>query len=561
MKLGEQVKPETHKKEGKEMFKRIFICVLVIVMAATAAIPIALAGEKLAEKQVLYYASSGRDLRAIDPAFGTSSMELFIIYSMFNALVRYPPGNEGDLEAIEPDLAKSWDVSKDGKVWTFRLHKGVKFHKGFGELTAEDVKFTFERLKTEGAPWAKDYKNVKDIKVIDDYTVQFTLEKVDPFFLTKLTNYHGGFIVSKKAREKLGKAFKAEPVGTGPFQVKEYRPKDRYVLERHDEYWRGKPILEKVIVPFMPDISSTSLALEKGDIHMARGKTDEMWIKSMKKKTDLIFDTRFQLGTANWLHINMTRKPFDDLRVRKALAHATNRDEFVQLFGPSVTEPLYTHVPEFAFGALKKDDVPKDLILEHNPEKAKQLLKEAGYPKGFTTKILVSELSAYMKAMILLQEQWRRVGVNIELETVDHTTYHSKIRKDLSPLVLYSATRTPIAGVYLTQWYHSASIVGKKTAITNFSHYGEVDVDGDGDLTDNNIDRFIDQAAYEMDPEKQRRLYAEAQLQLLKDIPAIPIRVYRIIPVRQPYIDLGHKPIQTMSYGYHLTEKTRILKH
>jgi peptide/nickel transport system substrate-binding protein len=126
---------------------------------------------------------------------------------------------------------------------------------------------------------------------------------------------------------------------------------------------------------------------------------------------------------------------------------------------------------------------------------------------------------------------------------------------------LYSATRTPIAGVYLTQWYHSASIVGKKTAITNFSHYGEVDVDGDGDLTDNNIDRFIDQAAYEMDPEKQRRLYAEAQLQLLKDIPAIPIRVYRIIPVRQPYIDLGHKPIQTMSYGYHLTEKTRILKH
>ena len=274
MKLGEQVKPETHKKEGKKMFKRIFICVLVIVMAATAAIPIALAGEKLAEKQVLYYASSSRDLRAIDPAFGTSSMELFIIYSMFNALVRYPPGNEGDLEAIEPDLAKSWDVSKDGKVWTFRLRKGVKFHKGFGELTAEDVKFTFERLKTEGAPWAKDYKNVKDIKVIDDYTVQFTLEKVDPFFLTKLTNYHGGFIVSKKAREKLGKAFKAEPVGTGPFQVKEYRPKDRYILERHDEYWRGKPILEKVIVPFMPDIASTSLALEKGDIHMSRGKTD-----------------------------------------------------------------------------------------------------------------------------------------------------------------------------------------------------------------------------------------------------------------------------------------------
>jgi len=543
------------------MLKRIFVCLLVIVMATMSAIPIALAGEKLAEKQILYYASAGRDIRAIDPAFGTSSNELFIIYSMFNALVRYPPGNEGDLRAIEPDLANSWDVAKDGKVWTFHLRKGVKFHKGFGELTAEDVKFTFERMKTEGAPWAKNYKNFKDIKIINEYTVQFTLKEVDPFFLTKLVNYHGGFIISKKAREKLGKAFKTEPVGTGPFQVKEYRPKDRYILERHDEYWRGKPILEKVVVPFMSDISSLSMALQKGSIHMARGKTDDMWIKSIKKKTDLIVDTRFQLGTANWLHINMKRKPFDDLRVRKALAYATNRVEFIQLFGPSVTDPLYLNVPAFAFGALKKDDVPKALIYKFNPEKAKQLLKEAGYDKGFTVKTIVSELSVYMKAMVLLQEQWRRVGVNIELETVDHTTYHAKIRKDLSPLVLYSATRTPIAGVYLTQWYHSDSIVGKKTAITNFSHYGEVDVDGDGDLTDNNIDSLIDQAATEVDPEKQKLLYAEAQLRLLKDLPAIPIRIYYNVFVRQPYIDLGYKPLQTMCYGYHLTEKTRILKH
>lgn len=543
------------------MFKRIFVCLLVIVIATMSAIPIALAGEKLAEKQILYYASAGRDIRAIDPAFGTSSNELFIIYSMFNALVRYPPGNEGDLRAIEPDLANSWDVAKDGKVWTFHLRQGVKFHKGFGELTAEDVKFTFERMKTEGAPWAKNYKNVKDIKIINEYTVQFTLKEVDPFFLTKLVNYHGGFIISKKAREKLGKAFKTEPVGTGPFQVTEYRPKDRYILERHDEYWRGKPILEKVVVPFMSDISSLSMALQKGSIHMARGKTDDMWIKFIKKKTDLIVDTRFQLGTANWLHINMKRKPFDDLRVRKALAYATNRVEFIQLFGPSVTDPLYLHVPAFAFGALKKEDVPEDLIYKYNPEKAKQLLKEAGYDKGFTVKTIVSELSVYMKAMVLLQEQWRRVGVNIELETVDHTTYHAKIRKDLSPLVLYSATRTPIAGVYLTQWYHSDSIVGKKTAITNFSHYGEIDVDGDGDLTDNNIDSLIDQAATEVDPEKQKLRYTEAQLRLLKDLPAIPIRIYYNVFVRQPYIDLGYKPIQTMSYGYHLTENTRVLKH
>jgi peptide/nickel transport system substrate-binding protein len=516
---------------------------------------------ELAEKQVLIAPSSGRDIRACDPAFGVLTAEKLIIYPMFNALVRYPPGNEGDLEAIEPDLAEKWEVSKDGKTWTFNLRRGVKFHKGFGELTAEDVKFTFERMKTEGSPWYKSYKKVKEIKIVDDYTVQFVLEEVDPFFLSKLTNFHGGFIVSKKAREKLGKAFKTEPVGTGPFQVKEYRPKDRYVLKRHNEYFRGKPILEEVVFPFMPDVASTSLALEKGDIHLARGKTDKEWVKSMKKKTKCIFDARFQLGVGSWLNFNMTRKPFDDIRVRKALAYAINRDEFVEWLGPSVSATLYGHVPPFCYGALQEKDIPKELRYDYNPEKAKQLLKEAGYPNGFKIKMLISEHNSYQPPMILLQEQFRKVGVDIELETVDHPTYHSKIRKDLNPVVWYNATRTPIAGVYLTQWWHSASIVGKKTAITNFSHYGDVDADGDGDVRDNNIDRFIEEAASEMDPAKQKKLYAEAQLQLLSDLPSVPVRMYYVILARQPYVDLGYEPKRAMMYYYHITEKTRILKH
>ena len=143
------------------MYKKTLFCLVAMALAFTFTMPLASAQETLAEEQVLVVASSGRDIRAIDPAYCTSSVELFITYAMFNALVRYPPGNQGDLEAIEPDLAKEWEVSKDGKVWTFYLRKGVQFQKGYGELTAADVKFTFERLDQEGAPWAKDYKNVK----------------------------------------------------------------------------------------------------------------------------------------------------------------------------------------------------------------------------------------------------------------------------------------------------------------------------------------------------------------------------------------------------------------
>ncbi len=528
------------------MIKRILFSLLVITLSLTLTWSAALSADQ-ADKQILYYASAGRDIRNADPAYANSSVELFIVYAMFDALVRYPPGKEGNLQAIEPDLAEKWDVSADGKTFTFYLRKGIKFHGDYGELTAEDVKFTFDRLAKEGAPWAKDYKNVESIGIIDPYTVKFQLKTVDPFFLSKVANFHGGFIVSKKAREKLGDQFKSEPVGTGPLMVGEYRPKDRYILVRNDHYWRGKPVLEKMIAPFMPDIASRTLAMRKGEIHLSLGKNDSKWVE-VAQKSGLIVDVNFQLGAASWLHLNMTRKPFDDIRVRKALAYAINREEYAQFFGATVTKPLYSPVPPGAFGALKKDDIPADLQYNYNPEKAKQLLAEAGYPNGLKVKMFISEKGSYTKPMTVIQEQLRRVGINVAFETVDHPTYHSKIRKDENPLIWYNATRTPIAGVYMFQFFHSSSSVGKKTAITNFSHYDK-------------IDQYVDKAGVEMDAETQKKLYADAQLQFLKDLPAIPVAQQNYVMARQKYVDLGYEPETTMIYGYQITEKTRMLKH
>jgi peptide/nickel transport system substrate-binding protein len=113
----------------------------------------------------------------------------------------------------------------------------------------------------------------------------------------------------------------------------------------------------------------------------------------------------------------------------------------------------------------------------------------------------------------------------------------------------------------MTQWFHSASIVGKKTAITNFSHYGEVDVNGDGSTADNSIDELVDKAATESDRDVQKKLYAEGQMRLLRDLPAVPVKLQRYVFARQKYVDLGYEPESCMIYGYHLTEKTRLLKH
>ncbi len=545
------------------MLKRILIGLMAIAMATAFNAPAAF-GVELAKEQVLVMPSAGRDIQAVDPAFSKLGSEVFLATMMFNALVRYPPGDGGNIEALEPDLAERWDISKDGIVWTFYLRKGVKFHKGYGEMTAEDVKFSYERMspKREGSPWSKEFKKVKSIEIIDKYTVRFTLENPDPYFLMKVANYHSGYIVCKKAREELGEAFRTEPVGTGPFQVLEYKPKDKYVLVRHDDYFRGKPILEKVIAPFMPTDSSRTLALKKGVVDLCRGRIDMQWVNNMKETTKIIVDAKYALGSHSCLHFNMTRKPMDDIRVRKALAYGIDRDELVRFWGKEIAVVAYTHVPPNAFGGLKPEELSENLRYDYNPEKAKQLLKEAGYPNGFTLKkVYVTESQVYRMPFIIIQEQLRKIGVNLELEIVDHSTYHANIRKDLNSLVMYNASRPPIGGIYLEHWYHSNSIIGKKTAITNFSHYGDVDADGDGDVSDNNIDAYIDKGWVEMDPNKVKEMYRRAQIQLLTDLPTFPLIIRNYVLVRQPWVNLGYEPKGSMIYHYHVTEKTSILKH
>ena len=120
---------------------------------------------------------------------------------------------------VEPDLAESWTLSPDGTVWTFKLKKGVQFHKGFGELTAEDVKFSFDRQisRAPGTRFGVNLEVIKSIEVVDPYTVQIALKNFDPIFLLRMVGYQQGYIVSKKAAEKHGEQFKWNPVGTGHF--------------------------------------------------------------------------------------------------------------------------------------------------------------------------------------------------------------------------------------------------------------------------------------------------------------------------------------------------------
>lgn len=342
------------------------------------------ATQKLAEEQVLNARLESADVASLDPHFATTSAGFPVARDLFNGLVRF---KLGDVTEFEPDLAKDWEVSDDGLVWTFYLRKGVKWHKGYGEFTAEDVKFSFDRVRDPevGSPFGATYSNLKKVEVVNDYTVKFYLKKPDGFFLSKVATFQGGYIVPKSAVTELGEDFKINPIGTGPFVFKKYEPKDKIVLVRNENYFRGPPTLEKIIYHFMPDVSSAEAAMRAGEIDtFGQGVQEQKFAERMRDQ-GFVVDTIGPPGTTV-LHFNMTREPLNKLKVRQAIAYAINRDDFVNYVGPAISKPLYSPIPASQYAGIT--DVKK---YKYNPEKAKELLAEAGYPEGFSFKnVLIS---------------------------------------------------------------------------------------------------------------------------------------------------------------------------
>ena len=535
---------------------------MLLMLALVTGVSKGLISQELAKEQVLNIAFDAADLLSLDPHFATTTQDRAVVNMIFNGLVRYPPGNQVD---FEPDLAVAWEVSEDGKVWTFYLRQGVMFHPWDGrpgyELTSEDVVYSLEKAADPArSAFAAEYKGLS-FEAVDRYTVRITLEKpLSPIlFLAKVANNQGGFIVCKRALEEKGiHWFKTHPVGTGPFMFDSYIPKQKVVLKRNELYFRGKPILERVTIWYIPDVAAREAGLRAGELDIIEGLKEKRWAEKVATfpETTVAF---FGPAETHVLHFNMTKPPFDNIKVRQAVAYAINREEIANLLGMAV--PIYSPVlAPPAPGALTKEEaIEAGVAYEYNPEKAKKLLAEAGYPDGFSTEVIISEMAtSYLKPMEIIQAQLAKVGIDIRLRVVEHPTFHSMIRQDLSPLVYYACWRAN-ADVFLTHFYHSASIVVEGTApITNFSHYGAVDADGDGEI--DNIDALIEEARWELDPVKQIMLWKQAQIEILKHMAAFPvIRLLYNFPMKS-YVDLGH-PLEWVwtCYAPEITEKTRIL--
>jgi peptide/nickel transport system substrate-binding protein len=236
------------------------------------------------------------------------------------------------------------------------------------------------------------------------------------------------------------------------------------------------------------------------------------------------------------IYLNVTTKPLDDIRVRQAIAYAINRPELLRWRGTDVAREPKSVIPSGYLGFTADNG-----LLPHDPAKAKKLLQEAGYKDGVTVKMVMTQEPNTLALMQVVQAQLKRVGINLDMNVVEHATYHQMIRQDLSPLSFYAAARFPVADVYLTQFFDSRSTVKSPTAVTNFAHCDAADEE-------------IRAARTEVDKAKQAKDWADAQRKIIAQVCAVPLIETLQVWAHHDDFDFGFPMKGSMSLGPMLTE-------
>jgi peptide/nickel transport system substrate-binding protein len=529
----------------------LLVMVLFLSAGTTALVGTAVAQDE-GDRPVLRLGVNAADLATLDPHFAVGTQDRTVVDMVFNALVRFAPGNSAEME---PDIAVTIPEPEivDGKqVWTFELRDDVMCHPGPDTeaypLTADDVVYSLQKSgDVDRSAFAGDYAGMT-VEKVDDHTVTITMDTPlsATLFLPKIANYAGGFIICAQPAEAMGdEAFKTHPVGTGPFMFESYTPQNSVVLTANDDYFRGAPKLGGVEVRYMADPNTRELGLQAGELDVAAGINEAQWVDRINAEGNLTADV-FGVAEPVWVNLNVTAEPLDDPLVREAIALAINRDEHAALRGAPVSELIASVVPPQLPGGLTEEEATAAGVLhEQDIERARELLSEAGYADGFSIDLITSEMTDYSANYEVLQAELAEVGITINLTVVDHATMHEQIRKDVNPIVIYVAYR-PNADVYLTNFFHSDSIVVEGASpITNFSHYS-------------GVDDLIEQARAETDPAAQEELWKQANIQIQKDLAAIPLYMQSLVYARMPGVDYGHDLVSSLALYPQITELTTV---
>lgn len=481
----------------------------------------------------------------LDPALTTSTAASHIIRQLFAGLVRF----DRDLNVV-PWAAHKWDVSADGKTYTFHINKDIRWHDGQGAVTAADFKYSIERAikrkdSTVAMLYLGDIVGAKDLLdgnipslgsviVRDPYTLEITIDASKAYFLGKLV-YPTSYAVKADAVERGGATWSARPetlIGAGPFRLLERVLDQRLVLGRFDGYWEGPAALTRVELPIVKDENTRLAMYEKGDLDLVtvpagqldRARTDPQLGKELLSSASL---------SIIYLAMNQAKTPFDNTDVRRAFNHAVNKAQLADVALKGLLAPADGIVPPGMPGH-NRDLRP----LGHNAARAKELLARAGYPGGRglpPVTIVTRQGNGTLKrvAEVLTGMLQQSLGLEVKIEEMEWGAFLAQVQRGDAPacFVLGWAADYPDPQNFLDILFHS-------TSRNNRTSYHNP-----------RVDRLLDQAATERDTARRMRLYNEAEQVIVDDAAWVPLTYGKQNVLQRGYVrGATHTPQGLLHY-------------
>ncbi len=492
----------------ERLSRRQFNQFAVAGLAGTLASPALVAAARAAEDTVLRVRLQG-DIGNLDPARIFQIENQTVAGNIYNGLVKYDDATG----AIVPDLATRWDISDDAKVFTFHLRPGVSWHKGYGPFSADDVKFSIERVldPATNSSYRAQYEGVT-VEVVDPTTVRLVLERPNPRLLHRVSAYNQGWLVSRKAVTEIGhQAYALRPIGTGPFVFEKWTPGLEVRLSANPDYFGGKPKLDGLLFRVIKDETAASIALTNGEIDVFFSMQQPEVIDKLKQTPGIRVETRPASYVMN-LVMNTRVKPLDNLQVRQAVAYGVDRGALISGFFRNTKLPASTALtsafPEFT------DDVTH---YPYDPDKARALLKAAG-PGPYEIQLAVPAVSPFDKIVIPIADNLSAVGFTPKIMPLERGTYLAARNKGTLMTCVTGVAGPADADNPLMALYAKSSFPpGLNTA-----RY-----DGAEDL--------FAQLQVEQDPAKRLALYHQIQQRTMVDLPTLPLYTVTV------YVAMGAK--------------------
>jgi oligopeptide transport system substrate-binding protein len=491
------------------------------------------------------------DVATLDPAIGYDWQNWSMIKSLFDSLMDYEPGTT----TLKPDLAESYEISPDGKVFTFKLRDGVKFHNGRA-MTAADVKYSLDRVtnpetQSPGAGFfgaiagydevaAGTAKSLAGVTTPDDKTVRIELSRPDATFL-HVMGLNFASIVPKEAVDEFGADFGKHPVGTGAFSLAEWTTGQRLVFAKNPDYWnKGIPFLDQITFEIGQEPIVALLRLQKGEVDIpGDGIPPAKFTEVMadpEQKARVVEGGQLHTG---YITMNVKMEPFDDVKVRQAVNMAINKDRIVQIInGRAVpaNQPLPPSMPGYI----------KDFAgYKYDPDGAKKLLAEAGHPDGFETELFVMNTDPQPRIAQAIQQDLAAIGIKASIQSLAQANVIEAGGTENGAAMIWSGGMAWIADFPDPSNFYGP-ILGCAGAVKggwNWSWYCNED-----------LDKRAAEADAMVDPAKAEERYAAwgaIYSDIMKDAPWVPVFNEQRFTMKSPrmvgadnlFVDPVHIPI------------------